>query len=143
MKLCPCCKQHKDLNQFGKNKNTKDGHSCYCKACANHKGQKYIATANKIAERKQLGLCTGCGKNAADFEYVTCSKCRSSRTKTRHLRRQRGNCVDCGQIDGRGQSYCQKCANKRKEKQGYFRRRIRKRFSAENKSYVCFAGENN
>lgn len=37
MKKCSSCKKEKEINLFGKNKNTKDGHNVYCKECINEK----------------------------------------------------------------------------------------------------------
>jgi hypothetical protein len=36
-KVCTCCKIEKPLSEFGKNRSTKDGHSCYCRDCQNAK----------------------------------------------------------------------------------------------------------
>ena len=39
-KLCPSCKNLKNLNEFHKNRTCKDGHSCYCKKCSNQMAKK-------------------------------------------------------------------------------------------------------
>ncbi len=33
MKRCGCCREEKDLSEFVKDKNTKDGYCYYCKDC--------------------------------------------------------------------------------------------------------------
>jgi hypothetical protein len=40
MKTCPCCKNTKQLNEFGKDGRTKSGISCYCKECLREKARK-------------------------------------------------------------------------------------------------------
>ena len=40
VKVCSRCKQEKALNEFSKNKNSIDGHHCYCKIC--HKAWQKI-----------------------------------------------------------------------------------------------------
>jgi hypothetical protein len=37
MKKCSACRNEKNLDFFGKNKSTKDGHNVYCKDCVNEK----------------------------------------------------------------------------------------------------------
>jgi superfamily II helicase len=42
MKKCKICKQLLPLEQFSKNKNTKDGLHYICKQCVKHKSKKYV-----------------------------------------------------------------------------------------------------
>ena len=43
MKTCSKCGEEKPLSEFHKSKRTKDGHTCYCKPCANAKARKWQA----------------------------------------------------------------------------------------------------
>ena len=90
-KMCIFCKKIKDLSQFSKNKNSKDGLKSYCKKCASEKNKIYreknkdkITEANrqwynksklKKEERTQKELekgyrvCTICNKKKPISEY--------------------------------------------------------------------------
>jgi hypothetical protein len=86
-KRCADCKQYKPLSEFPRNKNTKDGFHCYCKACNNarsresrqrlhggsrhyHLKRRYGIGADEFDElvRQQGGVCPICGR--ADPEHV-------------------------------------------------------------------------
>lgn len=86
-KRCADCKQYKLTTEFPRNKNTKDGLHCYCKACNNarsqesrqrlhggsrhyHLKQRYGIGADEFDElvRLQGGVCAICGR--ADPEHV-------------------------------------------------------------------------
>lgn len=41
LRICPRCEIKKDADEFAKNKNRKDGLSCYCKVCKRLDGKKY------------------------------------------------------------------------------------------------------
>jgi hypothetical protein len=86
-KRCADCKQYKPVSEFPRNKNTKDGFHCYCKACNNartdesrerlhggsrhyHLKHRYGIGADEFAElvRQQGGVCAICGR--PDPEHV-------------------------------------------------------------------------
>ncbi len=50
LKKCPKCNIEKELDQFHKNKNTKDGFYCYCKECVK---QFQFENKEKIKKRRQ------------------------------------------------------------------------------------------
>jgi hypothetical protein len=85
MKRCADCKQYKSYEEFPRNKNTKDGYHCYCKACNNarnyesrerlhggsrhyHLKRRYGIGADDEFVRQQGGVCAICGR--ADPEHV-------------------------------------------------------------------------
>jgi hypothetical protein len=86
-KRCPDCRQYKSLEEFPRNKNSKDGRHSYCKACHNARGketyerlyggtrhyhlqQRYGIGADEFDElvRLQDGVCAICGR--PDPEHV-------------------------------------------------------------------------
>jgi hypothetical protein len=87
MKRCPDCGQTKALEEFPRNKNSKDGRHAYCKPCHNARGKEtyqrlYGGTRHYHLKRRygigvedvdrmvaeQGGLCAICGR--ADPEHV-------------------------------------------------------------------------
>lgn len=52
MKTCPSCCLEKDKSEFGVNRRTKDGHSCYCLLCARNKSQRFAKTPEQQEKRK-------------------------------------------------------------------------------------------
>lgn len=53
LKLCQNCKLEKSLYLFHFNKNTKDGHSCYCKECVKVINKSYPVNKEKRLNNKQ------------------------------------------------------------------------------------------
>ena len=87
MKRCPDCGAWKPLDEFPRNKNTRDGRHSYCKPCHNARGKetyerlygstrhyhlkrRYGIGADEFDElvRQQGGVCAICGR--ADPEHV-------------------------------------------------------------------------
>ncbi len=63
MKLCKRCGATKPLEDFHKDKKSKDGHCFYCKECNKSKTRSYYASLDKTAEKAR-------GKSRAeDGEY--------------------------------------------------------------------------
>ena len=93
MKRCPDCGEWKPLDEFPRNKRTKDGLHAYCKPCHNARGQetrqrlyggsrhyhltrRYGIGAKEVEEliRKQDGTCAICGRPDpahVDHDHVT------------------------------------------------------------------------
>ena len=89
MKTCPCCNREQQLSNFHRNRASRDGLRCYCKACHNAQNRKwrkdnpkesYLSTkrwreGNKHKQRahqaarsavrrgdlSRPGYCEGCG----------------------------------------------------------------------------------
>lgn len=63
-KLCPTCKQTKELTEFGKNKNRKDGYQRECKNCCHkhHDKHYYTKKSPRLKENLKEGhkICTCC-----------------------------------------------------------------------------------
>lgn len=47
MRICPCCKQIKSLDEYGIDRNRKNGKNCYCKICVIDKSRIQYRTAPK------------------------------------------------------------------------------------------------
>jgi hypothetical protein len=81
MKRCADCKRTKPYEEFPRNKNSKDGYHCYCKACNNartresrqrlhggsrhyHLKRRYGIGVNEFDELvlRQDGVCAICGR---------------------------------------------------------------------------------
>jgi len=78
-KRCPACKTRKPLDQFPKNRSTRDGYAAYCKPCHNRQGRE-----NKIKNHggtRHYHLKARYGITAADAE--------------RMLHSQDGRCAIC------------------------------------------------
>lgn len=52
-KICSCCKIEKDINEFYKKSDSKDGHHPYCKKCSSIKRKKYYQE-NKEHSKKTM-----------------------------------------------------------------------------------------
>jgi Recombination endonuclease VII len=86
MKRCPCCGESKPLEDFPRNRRTKDGLAAYCKPCHNAKGRasrersggarkyhlwlRYGLTLDDVDRllTSQAGVCAICG--ARDPQHV-------------------------------------------------------------------------
>lgn len=71
-KLCKCCSQEKTLDDFGKNKNTSDGYSFYCKLCSKNK-RKVIYDNNRetiCANKREYAKNNKDKENKRKNEYV-------------------------------------------------------------------------
>jgi len=65
MKTCPNCESQKPLSEFGRNKNTSDGLTVWCKSCRNERARKWrednlerareVNRQNKRDERERKG----------------------------------------------------------------------------------------
>jgi hypothetical protein len=93
MKRCADCKQTKPYDEFPRNRNTKDGYHCYCKACNNartyesrqrlhggsrhyHLKHRYGIGSDEFDElvRQQGGVCAICGRENpehVDHDHAT------------------------------------------------------------------------
>lgn len=73
--------------------------------------------------RREIGVCTTCGKEMAEEGHTTCAACRKKRRDARQQERiAAGICTKCGRSPAKeGGRYCQKCLDKHKE---YEKRRI-------------------
>lgn len=53
MKTCPKCGVEKQLIDFCKNKNAKDGHACWCKSCKSECNKEYYSRPENKARRDE------------------------------------------------------------------------------------------
>src|SRR6476646_4345514 len=83
MKRCPDCSQWKALDDFPRNKNSKDGRHSYCKPCHNARGKETYERLCGGTRHYHLKRRYGIGAN--EFEEL--------------VRLQRGVCAICGQPD--------------------------------------------
>ena len=89
-KVCSSCKEAKSLDQFGGNRNAKDGKSWYCFVCTNkHKRERRINVTYKEVFEKYNHKCANCGstenlqvhhlaeksKEGLDQLILLCKKC--------------------------------------------------------------------
>ena len=51
MKTCTKCNIQKNIDEFGKNKNTNDGLNCWCKKCVNKQTANY---RKKLVKQSKL-----------------------------------------------------------------------------------------
>jgi predicted HNH restriction endonuclease len=76
MKKCYKCQEIKELDQFYKNRSTKDGLSGYCKRCS-HEGEKENNQLSKEWLQTLKNKCQICGESrwwVLDFHHVDPSK---------------------------------------------------------------------
>lgn len=59
-KICPYCKEEKDINEFGKGKYSLDGRQTYCMKCTTIKSTIY---QKKHPEKSRAGNAKWCAKN--------------------------------------------------------------------------------
>lgn len=52
-KTCVDCGETKPLDEYGKNKSTRDGHARYCKPCKSARNKAYNATRRKKTKKKE------------------------------------------------------------------------------------------
>ena len=68
LKVCSRCKQSKDVSQFPRNTNSRDGYNWYCKACARQMGIKYrMPKSYKACHEKYNEQCAYC-KSSQNLE---------------------------------------------------------------------------
>ena len=82
-KRCADCKTFKPVTEFPRNKNTKDGYHCYCKACNN--ARTYESRQRLHGGSRHYHLMHRYGIGADDFDEL--------------VRRQGGVCPICGRAD--------------------------------------------
>lgn len=121
MKICTKCKEEKELYNFTKNKNHKDGLEYFCKSCK-----------KDYQESKKL-------KNYAEASSKTCSKCKLDKPLSEY-----GKCTACFL---KVKPSCKKCRNseyiediprvkKYKEENKEYLREYNRKWQIENKEYV-------
>jgi hypothetical protein len=54
MRKCPKCKQVKSLNEFSKNKRSKNGHATYCLICQKEGCREYYESRPDMLERRKI-----------------------------------------------------------------------------------------
>lgn len=122
MKFCNKCQTSKDYSDFYKQKNTKDGHTYWCKQCyheywkGRYEGKRKFKPLKKTSTHRECRMC-GELKEFADFSQKTkrphsyCADCRRLRGLTSNLQRygltpeeyivmektQGGVCACCGE----------------------------------------------
>jgi hypothetical protein len=85
-KICSKCKQEKEICEFNKHKNRKDGFQTYCKECSRNRSREYYS----VNHEKQI-------------KHITFNK-KARREKLRDLVFNyliNNPCVDCGEKDPR------------------------------------------
>jgi hypothetical protein len=83
MKRCPDCGETKPLEEFPRNKNSKDGRHAYCKPCHNARGKETIERLHGTSRHYHLKRRYGIGED--EFDEL--------------VRQQGGDCRICGRPD--------------------------------------------
>ena len=83
MKRCPDCGETKALDEFPRNKNSKDGRHTYCKPCHNARGRETIQRLHGNSRHYHLKKRYGIGADEFD----------------ERVRLQGGVCAICGRPD--------------------------------------------
>lgn len=72
MRICPRCKQNKEITEFYK-KRAKEGHSSYCKPCSTSQATDRQREFKRKAVEYKGGKCSRCGYckciNALEFHH--------------------------------------------------------------------------
>ena len=119
-KVCCRCKEEKPIDQFSRNKGSKDGYKEYCKGCASIMGAEYRKTHSEK-------------KKASSQRYYLETKSRAAeRTAEEKKKTPFKICTICGEEkpiaefykrgDGGYRSYCKLCANQ-KSRENYHSKR--------------------
>ncbi|WP_430229651.1 hypothetical protein [Paraburkholderia tropica] len=118
LKTCTKCKTPKPLEYFGRDKSTKDGLKCWCKACANAAAKQHHAAS---PDRKRLYMRQYVARNK-DWLYPQRN---AARRESVEKYRDRRKVYD--------QEYNQKNAERAKEKKAEYRAANLDRLKAANK----------
>lgn len=95
MKKCPHCQQTQPLEQFGKNKTTKDGLSCWCKSCQKKSDKKYYKQNQKQILTKKKRYYTDNKAEILDYkrqyrnDNLDKEKAREAKSREKHKEKRR------------------------------------------------------
>lgn len=81
-KICSTCKSEKSVEEFGKNKTTKDGLSKVCRACAKARDRKHYQNSSRREYLKTAAMLSKDRNRQFVFEYLV-----------------QHPCIDCGESD--------------------------------------------
>jgi len=101
-KKCISCKKYKPINNFHKDKNSKDSLYCYCKTCVKKRTQAYyLKNKKKIIEKESKKyICNSLDKHKAQkYKRWVSMKYRYKITKEDYVElynQQKGKCAICG-----------------------------------------------
>lgn len=97
MKICTKCGEEKEITEYYKSKNTKDGYAYWCKVCQGLKGVKprigpkyCVGCGKKIAGIKGATLCRDCFYKSMRSEYAICPICGIEKHRTEFKKNNRG-----------------------------------------------------
>lgn len=106
-RVCTKCKEPKLINQFYKDKKTKDGYSCWCKACTTAKQKRYYqANREKVLEyQRQYGAKNRAKLSGYMQQYrlanrerlVEYDRKRGRELKAKIIEEYGGKCACCGE----------------------------------------------